>query len=281
MPDCLSFLMPTGDRVSVPSPTARASTWRRHPALLGAGLLILLTTATVTLLLWRSREDSFAVWQQHLGRLSAAVAEHAAQTFQGTHIVLDRVMDQVKAERIDGEEAPLRVLGARRMQETLRELAAPAQVIDVIAIAALDGRVVNSSLDDPPPRLDVTGAEDFRAFVADPALDVYWSAAIMNPATGRGVAWIARKIRDASGTAIGLSVVGIRTSHFERFYRSISLGARESAVLLLRDDAVLLTRYPPRPEAQVLSGRSSPSMQALITALAQGHGMAVVRTREP
>lgn len=34
--------MPTGDHVSIPSPTARASTWRRHRVLLGAGLLILL-----------------------------------------------------------------------------------------------------------------------------------------------------------------------------------------------------------------------------------------------
>lgn len=168
-----------------------------------------------------------------------------------------------------------------RMHETLRELAAPAQVIDVIAIAALDGRVVNSSLDYPPPRLNVTGSEDFRAFVADPALDVHWSVAFIDPATGRWTCWIARKIRDASGTAIGLSLVGIRTSHFKRFYRSISLGERESAVLLLRDDAVLLTRYPLRPEELGPSGRSSPSMQALITALTQGQGMAVVRTREP
>lgn len=51
--------------------------------------------------------------------------------------------------------------------------------------------------------------------------------------------------------------------------------------MLLRDDAVLLTRYPPRPEALGSSGRSSPSMQALTTALARGQRMAVVRTREP
>ncbi|MDZ5455290.1 PDC sensor domain-containing protein [Azohydromonas lata] len=239
---------------------------------------MVLLSATALALLWRSRDDALATWEQFLGSFSAAVAGHATQTLQSADAVLKNVMEQVKVHGPDSEEALRRLSISTPFQDLLRDRAARHPAIGFVAVADVEGRILSASL--PMPTLDEPSQMRVRAFIADSARDVDLLIPPRGCTAGSEAFCLVRKIRTASGRVIGLALAGIETRHFKRFYRSVSLGHGDSAILLLSRDASLLARHPPRPEALGLPYGGEPSVQAAAKAWAEGRSAAVVRMQE-
>ncbi|WP_051244717.1 hybrid sensor histidine kinase/response regulator [Azohydromonas australica] len=262
-------------RDAAPAVAAAREGW----VLLGGALVILLFTAAAVLMLWLGRQESLQTWRLYLGNFSATAAEHAAQTFRTVDFVLARVVDRLQAGAL--RDGLLPALGTRPMHEFLRERVDEVAVLDGIAIVGMDGRPLNGSGTFPPPDVNLSDRDYFRAHAADPALQVFVSAPSRNRVSGRWTFFVSRKLRAPSGQMVGLAVAGVELEYFERFYRSINLSESDNVILLLRRDGTLLARYPVQAEALGRSYAKAPSMLALAEAMAQGRTGATSYTSAP
>jgi signal transduction histidine kinase/ActR/RegA family two-component response regulator len=260
--------------------TPLAAQPRREATVLLLGLLVILVLSSASaLVLWRSREDSLHTWERTLSHFSATVAEHASQSFRSADFVLDRVVERVESEHLQGDAQLRRVFGTPEMHELLRERADDTPLLDALFLVAMDGTMINAARVFPSTHLNLADRDYFRAHRADLALERYISEPQLSRSNGRWNIFVARKIHTPDGRLLALAVVGLQVGYFERFYGGIQLGETEGAALLLRGDGVLLARHP--PNAQLL-GRSylhSPALRALSEAMARGGQSATVRTR--
>ncbi|WP_066339439.1 sensor histidine kinase [Azohydromonas lata] len=255
---------------------------RREPMVLAFGaLLIVALTVAAALVLWRAREDSLDTWRLYMENFSATAAEHASQTLRSADYALGSVVDHVQSLGVDSPERLREVARTRPVFEFIRERAAELPLLDVAAIVALDGEVLNFSRTFPAPAINLADRDYLQAHLSDPALTLFVSSPVKNRGTGRWTFYLARKIRTPAGQTIGLALAGIQSSYFERFYRSINLSEDDTAILLLRSDGTLLARHPPRPQALGQSYREAPSMRALTQARAEGRSAATVQTSAP
>ncbi|WP_298234801.1 EAL domain-containing protein [uncultured Azohydromonas sp.] len=256
---------------------------RETGVLLAGAIVILLLTASAALMLWRARQESLETWRLYLANFSATAAEHAGQTLHTVDFVLRRVVDRLETGVSDSGQPLSLALGARATHAFLRERVAEVEVLDGVAIVALDGRPLNGSRSFPPVELDLTDRDYFQAHVADPALDVYVSTPARNRVTGQWTVFVSRKLHLPSGQWTGLAVAGIDLAYFEQFYRSINFSDsdRDSVIVLLRRDGTPLVRYPAQPQALSRSYRDAPVMRSLAGALSQGRSSATVYTTVP
>jgi hypothetical protein len=232
-------------------------------------------------MLWRSREDNLETWRHYLTDFSATAAEHAAQAMKAADFVLGRVADQARARGVTSADELQRVFGTVAMHEMLLERSKELPLLDVVAVIGLDGDPIASSRSQPAPHINLADRDYHQKLLADASLERYVSAPFVARYNGQWTFYVTRKIRAASGEVIGVALAGMQLAYFENFYRGVNLSETDSAILLLRDDATLLVRYPRRESALGTSYPKAPSMRALAAAQAQGLNAATVTTSEP
>jgi signal transduction histidine kinase len=194
--------------------------------------------------IWRTRQDAIGDWRTFLSSVSSVAAQHADQTLAAADAVLSRVVEQVDEARPQTEEDLVRLMGTAAVHTSIRERRNELPQIDVISISGASGRLINFSRSHPAPDIDLGDRDYFAAHRADPSLEVYLSQPVRNRSNGRWTFYLARKLKNADGAMIGLALVGIESSYFENFYRTIAFAGQSTTILLLRRDATLLARYP-------------------------------------
>jgi signal transduction histidine kinase/DNA-binding NarL/FixJ family response regulator len=254
---------------------------RRSQSVLVVGLLVMvLTLSAAGFISWRSRQDALDDWRLFLSKLSTLAVRHADQTLAAADAVLGRVIDEInKSEPID-EGALRRIAGRQSVFDMMRERQKDLPQIDVISIATTAGDIVNFSRGYPPPDINVSDRDYLKTHLSNPSLEVFLSEPVKNRGNGRWTFYLVRKLRNPQGRMIGIAQVGIESEYFERFYRSMNFEQGDVSLALLRGDATLLARHPPREDfmGQVIKG--SGSLRALAEG-AQVGGTAVFNDPRP
>lgn len=228
-------------------PSAVQRLGRRRPLLvLGAGFLAIgLVVIAACLMLWRARQTAIEEWKANLSNMSLMLAEQTRQTMKAADLVLKSIGDRVQDADIRTEAELRQEMGTREIFESLRNRASSVPQIDVATIVASNGDVVNFTRSYPPPQINLSDRDYFKAQMADPALDVFLSVPVKNRGTGTWTFYLARKIKSRDGAILGLVLAGIESSFFQEFYNAVSIG-EASAISLFRSDGILLARYPAR-----------------------------------
>ncbi|SHN28918.1 hypothetical protein SAMN02787076_04799 [Rhizobacter sp. OV335] len=233
---------------------------RRSQSVLVAGLAVMvLTLSAAGFVSWRSRQDALDDWRLFLSKLSTLAVRHADQTLAAADAVLGRVVDEIqKSEPID-ESALRRIAGRQSVFDMMRERQKDLPQIDVISISTTAGDLVNFSRGYPPPDINLSDRDYLKTHLANPTLEVFLSEPVKNRGNGRWTFYLSRKLRNPQGRMIGTAQVGIESEYFERFYRSMNFEQSDVSLALLRGDATLLARYPPREDfmGQVIKGSAS------------------------
>jgi signal transduction histidine kinase len=239
----------------IPEPAGLPERQRRwFNAVWFAGALVILASwAGAGTAIWRGREDAIRDWRVFMSSLSAVAAQHADQTLAAADGVLARVVEQVDAVKPENEAQLRQLMATPEMYEFIRQRRKDLPQIDVISISDARGDLINFSRSFPAPAVNLADRDYFKAHHDDPNLEVYLSAPVKNRGNGQWTFYLARKLKNASGRLIGVALVGIESSYFEKFYQSINFGDRGTAILLLRRDATLLARFP---HAEDFMGRS-------------------------
>ncbi len=261
-------------RSSAQSSKARS----RSRAVIVAGLLLTFAFVALSgLRMWRNREADIEQWKTHLSATSLTLAEHVRQSFTAADLVLKSITDYVNDAQIETEADLRKALATEKIFEMLRNRASSAPQVSVATIVALNGDIVNFSRNWPPPPINLTDRDYFKAHISDRELDVYLSAPVRSRGAGTWTFFFARKIRSPSGRVIGLTLAGLESEFFSNFYRRITQ-RQPSEITLLRADGTLLAQHPMRDENMGASFVDHPAFRKL---LAKGHTSSTVTTSTP
>ena len=116
-----------------------------------------------------------------------------------------------------------------------------------LAITDSQGNEVYRSGPPVDPVASVADRSDFVAQRDNEHLGLYVSEPIVTRPKGQAAIVVSRRLTDPEGRFVGVVRGVVDLDRFQQFYRQIELGTR-SAILLFREDGVLLVREPPLPD---------------------------------
>lgn len=213
---------------------------------LGVCLVIVIGFAAVTSIIAR-RQHAVEDWRRQTSAIALILAENASQQMSSAYLTLDAVTDLVKSLGSRDAAALQADFSSLATHKMLRDKAATSPQIDVISIVSSTGKVINFSRQYPVPSFNLAERDYFKAHRDNAALDGFISTPIRNKVNGNWTFYISRRLNDPAGNFIGLVVLGISTPYYSDFYERASLEGR-ATITLLRDDFVILTRYPIRDD---------------------------------
>ncbi len=220
--------------------------------LLAGCLLLPLTLFAIAS--WLNYRSAFADAYRGLERGADVAREHAAKIVAEQSQVADRTADLLRG---------LDAAGVRQSEKSLHDaLAAMAirlPLVQGVLVVGADGHpLVSAGIYPVPGTVDVSDRDYFKAVVqrSDP---LFLSMAQVGSVNQTAFIGLAMPWTGPGGKILGVIDVSVSPSSFEDFYAALAgQGERDgSVVTLVREDGLLLVRYPPLPAGIVY--RAQPS----------------------
>jgi signal transduction histidine kinase/CheY-like chemotaxis protein len=216
---------------------ARAGTVRLLQVLAAAALLLPLMFFALASAL--SHRATYALADERIERSLDVLQEQALKVFQSMNLALDTIENMLAGlseSEIRANEERLR-LRLRQIQSTLPE-------VQSIWIFGPTGHPQVITRDYPAPYAEDFAALDYFAVPRDGPPGVYIGGIHQSVSGGQPYFTFDRARRDASGKFLGVIEMSLLPSDFSRFY-SHMLSGEGLQFALVRDDGVMLARYPP------------------------------------
>jgi signal transduction histidine kinase len=212
------------------------------PAVSGL-LFALLILVSAAAFLAHERTEALSDAGHGATTLSAVLAEQMDRSLQAIQTVQTGLVDRMRQEGIDSEDAFIARMSGADVHNLLRAQIKALPFVDKIALISADGRVINFSAYFPVPKINVADRDYFRALHGDPSLQQFLSQPVTDRGTGARTVFLARRFTSPDGQFLGLVLGAVYVSYFEDYFHSI-LPMPESAISLYRDDGLLLAQYP-------------------------------------
>jgi two-component system NtrC family sensor kinase len=215
---------------------------RRDVALRNLRLMLVLSIALPVALFgyasWQNYGTAFRIADERNERALDIAAEQALRVFQSVNVIFDSV------EQITRGRAVQRLRSAEaELSERLKQFVVTLPDIASVWILDAQGTAIASSLFYPLPAAANAPERDYLKAQLAPGPDLHIGEVVKIAMTGRLIFPVSKRRADSSGTFSGTTEISILPQAFERSYAS--LAARTSASFaLIRDDGVLLARYP-------------------------------------
>lgn len=242
---------------------------RRTVAWLG-GAVIAIIVAQAAYGIVRSYHATVEATGRELESQAHVLAEQTARSMQAIDVVMRHLAEQMRT-------GPLVRASDDELHAYLKEQAVGLVQADGLVLIDAGGHVRAVS-QVPPAEMKQIELADNRYFqrlregsIASPVI----GHPMPSPGHGRWVFPIARRLTGPGGEFIGVVGAPGRVDYFQAFYGD-AYPAAGTRVALLRDDATLLARHPPAPEAL---GRQFPILNQLLDAAASG--VRVTRNASP
>ena len=222
-----------------------------------SGLLALLALAVALVSVEVLRRQEMEGWRGQLSNLSLALAEHTSHEITEANIVLDALVERLRA-------VPLRTAGdvrermaSREVHDILKMGVAGLPLADVASVVAANGDVINFTRAYPPPPINLADRDYFKAHAAAGDVHHFISTSVRNRGNGEWVFYLSRRLDDAQGKFAGLVILGISVKRLIRFHEQLGRNLGNGAsITLLRRDFTVLARWPVNESA---IGQRSPN----------------------
>src|ERR1700693_4298250 len=216
---------------------ARATTIRLLQVLAAAALLLpALFFGFASALSYRS---TYALADERIERSLDVLQEQALKVFQSMNLALDTI-DYMVA----GLSEPEIRANEERWHVRLRQIQSSLPEVQSIWIFGPTGHPQVITRDYPAPYAEDFAALDYFAVPRDGPPGVYIGGIHQSVSGGQPYFTFNRARRDASGKFIGVIEMSLLPSDFSRFYSHL-LSGEGLHFALVRDDGVMLARYPP------------------------------------
>jgi two-component system, NtrC family, sensor kinase len=241
------FVKPTAD---VNAQSARSATIRLLHALMIAALLV--PVALFAFASWVSYRDIHTLADERIERSLDVVQEQALRVFQSINLALLAV-GNVLGDRTDAEISRDQSALHDQLRLIAREL---PEVQSIWVIDRTGHALVTGTLYPAPATADYSGADFFRAHQDGGDTGFYIGGHNDSRFGGQPFFPISRARRDAGGTFHGIIEISVLPGNFNRFYsRLVSTGGLQYA--MIREDGLILTRYPQLPGNDVRLDQNS------------------------
>ena len=237
---------PRGSRV------AWAVTW------LVAALLIAAAWGAVVELAQRDRQEALARAERDSGNLAQIIAEQATRAISDT----DRILNFLAFD--------LGRLGSDRpeVKEILRNATKGSDLLVQMAYTDAAGMMLGSSVDDSPPKVDLSDREHFLVHKNGTIDGLFISKPVFGRASGKWSIQLSRRISARDGSFAGIMVASLDPFYFSRTFQDLDVGPY-GLVAMVGRDGVLRARTGLSEQTIGRDLSQSPVVQA---ALARSHG---------
>jgi len=226
-----------------------------------ATITIVIVALSTSLLLWDLRKRELTHTRMETVGITKIFVEQTERSFESADLVLKGIQDRLHNSfgnqfSLDSLEVHIllatRVLGMRQM--------------DALYLLNAQGAIVNSSVDYPVKKIDVSNLDYFKVFLGQKDQGLFISKPVPNSQKKEWVLYLARKISDPEGNLKGVIVGAIDIAHFEEIYKLLKLDYPRP-VSLYRDDGILLASFPHRED---MIGDRAPELGEVLPALEPG-----------
>lgn len=236
-----------------------------RPSTLAAllGLLVgLILCIGAAVLAWSLRQEAIEEWKTQLGNISLTVGESIVQSLSSADKVLQGVAERVEMGGIHSSADLHNQMASQAVHRMLRDKIEGLPQIDVATITDGDGKVVNFTRSWPPPPINLSDRDYYRAHLADPSITTFVSMPVKNKGNGKWTFYLSRRLNNADGEFMGMALVGLSVDFFEDFFQHIHLGEGAS-LSILRRDFRYLARWPHNDEVLGQPNLSGTSHQVI------------------
>ena len=243
---------------SQPARSSRTGTVDRPIRILVlAAVLIVVALVAMSILIAKNlRESAIADAERDLARHSLTLAGQAERSFQSIELILSNLNDHLEAQGVIDSTSYRVAMSGEDTYRLLKGKLAGLPQLEAITMIDSDGKLINFSRYWPIPSVNVSDRDYFKALRDDGSRKTFVSLPVQNRGSGTWNIYIAYRVNGAAGEFAGLILAAMSLEYFEDFYKSISLG-EGSAEALLREDGILLARYPKTAEIGKMTASAS------------------------
>src|SRR5476651_507595 len=205
--------------------------------LLGAAVL------AIGLTVWWLRSDAIDDATKDSDHLAIVLAEQTNRAVQSIDLVMDEIQKRLEnlGARTQDNFGHLQqdITTYHSLTDSLSRLSQAA----LIALIDKNGRVVVTTQKWPTPTIELTNRDYFQHFKNNDDRGVYVGSPVAEHTTGLETIFFGKRINDSNNAFLGMIIVGVRVTYFQRIYNSIK-SLPDQSFLLLRNDGTVILRYP-------------------------------------
>jgi len=217
---------------------------RVSPAVVVIAFALVMTACVLGVVVGKAldaKKTTLARGQTDIQNLAHSLAEHAAHAIQSADIAMAGMVDLLRYRD------PIPERFNRYLVETVNSL----PQIREIGVLNADGKWLYSSL----PQTPLHSNSDRRYFTyhrETPGSALRINEPLQSRLTGRSTIILSKRIDKQDGSFAGVLTAAIDSDYFNQFYRTFQLGP-DGSISLLRDDGVVLIRWPASDRSTNLS----------------------------
>ncbi|WKA31309.1 diguanylate cyclase [Bradyrhizobium roseum] len=208
---------------------------RVSPAVVVVAFALVMTACVLGVVAWKAldaKKNTLARGQTDTMNLAHSLAEHATHAIQSADIAMAGMVELLKYR----DPVPERF--NRYLTETVNSL----PQLREIGVLDVHGKWLYSSL--PPPPLQNDPDRAYFSYHRDtPGRALRINEPLQSRLAGRSTIILSKRIDRQDGSFGGVLTATIDSDYFNRFYRKFQFGP-DSSISLLRDDGVVLIRWP-------------------------------------
>ena len=231
--------------------------------LLGAAVL------AIGLTVWWLRADAISDATRDTGNLATVLAEQTNLAVQSIDLVLNEVQERLENLGARTQDNFGHLQQDKDTYHALTDSLSRLSQAALIALIDKNGRVVTTTQKWPTPRIDLTNRDYFQHFKDNDDKGIYVGKPVADHTTGLETIFFGKRINDSNNAFLGMIIVGVRVTYFQRIYNSIK-SLNDQVFAILRKDGTLLVRYE---HHKFVVGEKMPAGSPWYRLVSQGGGV--------
>jgi PAS domain S-box-containing protein len=231
-----------GSALSRPERSDRTSRSTRY-LYLGGFFFIAITIAAAGLAIHMMYRDRISDEMKDTRNLSIVLAEQSGRAVQAVDLVVQETRTMIANAGITTPDQFRERMATEQVHRDLLHLLHSLPQANSLALLDDHGLIVNFSHTWPIPRIDASDRDFFKYLRDNNDSDAFIGEPVVNRYTGAWTIMLARRVSAPDGTFLGVVAGVIEARYFVDFYKAVTTDKGDS-ISLLRDDGMLLARYP-------------------------------------
>src|ERR1017187_4017377 len=231
--------------------------------LLGAAVL------AIGLTVWWLRADAIDDATKDSDHLAIVLAEQTNRAVQSIDLVLDEIQGRLENLGARTQDNFGHLQTDKTTYYSLTDSLSHLSQAAFISLIDKNGRVVVTTQKWPTPTIDLTNRDYYPHFKNNDDKGIYVGKPVADHITGLETIFFGKRINDSNNAFLGMIIVGVRVTYFQRIYNSIK-SLNDQVFAILRKDGTLLVRYE---DHKLVAGEKMPAGSPWYRLVSQGGGV--------
>jgi diguanylate cyclase (GGDEF)-like protein/PAS domain S-box-containing protein len=229
--------------------------------LCGLSLIASILIGTV-IMVGEFRESALRNGERELENTVLLLTRHFDQQFQDTDIIARNLADQMQFGQFTSPENFRSSTSTLESHLLLKSKVSALSYVGDVFVFDANGALINSSGSFPPPDVNVSDRDYFKAFKIDPQLTMTLEP-VRSHLSGNWTTILAHRLSGPDGTFLGVMARRLDAINFEKFFASVTLGSG-GAISMFHRNGTMLARHPHVASLIGKNFRTGPLMSRIV-----------------